>query len=390
MIRLKPPPLAAALAGALALSACDRGERGNTYAPPPPPEVIVANPAQREVVSYLTYTGVVEASETVELRARVSGFLESINFKPGQRVKKGELLFVIDKRAYIAAVEQAAAAVASQEAALEGAENDSRLARQLAEQRAGPEIDAIIKTARRDSVKADLAMAQANLSQARLNLEYCDVVSPIDGRISKNLIDVGNLVGRDSPTLLATIVQATPAFVSVDVSEADVLRIRRERERTGIAKTVEPGQVAPGVWRTVELALNDDPTFPVKGRIDYVEPQVNIQTGTLRVRTRFDNAEEWLLPGLFAKLRFPMSTQQAMLVPDAALLSDQQGRFAMVVNEKDEVEPRRVKIGVLDGSDRVVEEGLKPEDRVIVLGLLKARPGSKVAPKKQDQPAPGR
>jgi RND family efflux transporter MFP subunit len=187
------PPLLVLL---VALGACKHASDSNTYAPPPPPEVIVAQPVERDVTEYLTYTGVIDASERVELRARVAGFLESVNFRPGQAVKKGDVLFVIDQRQYAASVEQARAAVAAQEAALVGSENDARLARELADQRAGPEIDAIIKSARRDVVVADLAKAKAQLTEALLNLEYCEVTAPIDGRITENYVDIGNLVGR--------------------------------------------------------------------------------------------------------------------------------------------------------------------------------------------------
>lgn len=379
--------LAAAVTG---VHGCRHGNDENAYAPPPPPEVIVANPAEKEVTSYLTYTGVIEASETVELRARVQGFLERVNFTPGQRVKAGDVLFVIDKWQYAAAEERARAAVAAQEAALLGAENDARLARELADQRAGPEIDAIIKAARRDVVAADLAQAKAQLTEAQLNLGYCEVVAPIDGRISDNYVDIGNLVGRGETTLLAEIVRTAPVFVSVDVSEADVLRVRREREASGDLVGIEPGQIAPGVWRPAELSLADEDEFRFKGRVDYVDPRMNPETATLRLRTTYENKDEVLLPGLFARVRFPMATTKSLVVSEAALLSDQLGRYAMVVNDKDEVVQKRVKIGALDGDMRVVEEGLTAQDRVIVLGVLKARPGSKVSPKMQEPAAQGR
>lgn len=382
-------PVATLLLAVCAASGCKKGEEANKYVPPPPPEVIVARPAEQDVVAYLTYTGVVEASESVELRARVQGFLEKISFRPGQEVKKGDVLFEIDKRQYLAAVEQATANVQAQEAALVGAENDARLARELADQRAGPEIDAIIKLARRDVVKADVAKAKAELIEAQLNLDYCTVTAPIDGRITKNMVDAGNLVGRGEPTLLATIVQASPAFVSIDVSEADVLAVKRDSERSSGEK-VEPGQVSPGSWRPCELALAGESDFKSKGRVDYVAPELNRETGTLRIRTRYDNADGGLVPGFFSRVRFAMSSRKAIVVPEAALLSDQQGRFAMVVNDENAVEARRVQVGVLDGTMRVVESGLKPSDRVIVLGVLKARPGSKVTPKMQEPAADGR
>lgn len=377
------------LAAAAVVIGCEKSDDRNTYAPPPPPEVIVAAPTQRDVVTYVSFTGVIAASESVDLRARVQGFLEKIHFTPGQRVEKGDLLFQIDKRQYEAAVDRAKAAVESRTAALLGAENDARLARELADQRAGPEIDAIIKAARRDAIKGELAGAKAELADAELSLEYCDVTAPIDGRISKNYVDVGNLVGRGDPTLLAQIVQATPAYVSIDASEAEVLAVRRDRERTG-ARGQEAGQVAPGVWRPCELALADETEFTIKGHVDYVDPQMDRRTGTLNVRTKYENADEKLIPGLFARVRFPMSSAKAMLIPESALLTDQQGRYALVVNDRDEVEVKRVKIGVLDQNMRVVEGGLVADDRVIVLGVLKARPGSKVTPRTQKAVADAR
>lgn len=371
---------------ALAATGCKKEDK-NAYVPPPPPDVVVAAPVERDVVKYLTYTGVIEASETVELRARVQGFLEKVNFRAGQTVKKGDVLFVIDKRQYQSEVDQAQAQVRVQEARLVGAENDARLARELADQKAGPEIDAIIKAARRDAAKADVEQAKTVVEAAMLNLGYCEVVAPIDGRITKNYVDAGNLVGRGEPTLLATIVKSTPAFVSVDVSESDILTVRRDVEKAGGSKGTQPGQVAPEQWRPCELALGDESEFRTKGRVDYVEPQLNAATGTLRVRTRYENENLGLMPGLFARVRFPMSTSKAVLAPDAALLSDQLGRYALVVNQANEVEMRRVKVGGLEGQMRVVEEGLAPADRLVVLGVLKARPGSKVTPKTEAEAA---
>lgn len=381
------PRWTALLGTCLLIAGCKKGEDTNAYAPPPPPEVIVAHPAQREVVTYLTYTGTIEASESVDLRARVQGFLLKVNFQPGQRVHKGDLLFQIDKSEFQAAVERSEAAVTALKASLQGAESDARMARELADQRAGPEIDAITKAAKRDSIRGEIARAQAELAEAKLSLGYCDITAPIDGRITRNLVDAGNLVGRGEPTLLATVVQSTPSYVPVDVSESDVLAVRSELERTGEIGKGEPGQIGPGKWRPCALALADQTDFKIPGRVDYVEPQLNTDTGTLRVRTRFENTDEKLLAGYFARVRFPMSSSKQLVVPEAALLSDQQGRYAVIVNAKDEVEVKRVRIGALDGTMRVVDEGLSPEDRVIVLGVLKARPGSKVTPKAQE-PAP--
>jgi RND family efflux transporter MFP subunit len=392
---------------AVAAAGCKKEEK-NAFVPPPPPDVVVATPVERDVVRYVLYTGTIEASEKVELRARVQGFLEKINYEAGQKVKKGDLLFVIDKSQYQADlataqadVESAKASVVTaqaevqvQEALYVGADNDAKLARTLADQKAGPEIDAIIKAAKRDAVKADIEKAKASVETAKTNIEkakaivvtanlnlgYCDVTSPIDGRVTVNKVDVGNLVGRNEPTLLAEVVQGAPVYVSVDVSESDVLAIRRDNEKQGRPAGTEPGRVKPGEWRPCELALADETEFKVKGRVDYVDPEMNAATGTLRVRTLYENENATLLPGFFARIRFPLSSSKSFLIPDAALLSDQQGRYALVVGAGDVVEAKRVKVGLAEKDMRVVEEGLKADDRVIVLGVLKARPGSKVTP----------
>jgi len=361
----------------------------NAFAPPPPPKVTVGHPVQQNVTHYLEYTATVEAHQMVELRARVPGFLDAVQFKPGARVKQGDLLFVIDKRTYEAAVARADAQLASDQAALQGAESDAKIAEELASQRAGSEIDRIIKAARRDSARAAIAAAQAELARARLDLEFCEVRAPISGRITKNFVDVGNLVGQGLPTPLATLVEQKPVYVSVDVSESDLLNVRRERMKKDLS--LEPGQVAPGEWRPVELALGDSVEFSVRGKVDYVDPLLNAQTGTIRVRCVFDNEDEFLLPGMFVRLRFPMQDEAAVLAPDLALLSDQGGRYALVVDDHDEVQQRRVTVGPLDGTLRVVTTGLSVDDRLVVNGLLRARPGARVqAQEAAATKAPGR
>lgn len=359
------------------LTACK--PKTNTFAPPPPPEITVAHPVSRPVTRYFESTGSTEAFQSVELRARVAGFLEKVLFKPGAAVKKGDLLFVIDKRTYQASVDRAQAQVLADEAAYKAAESDARIAEELFAQRAGSEIDKINKIGRRDSAKAAIEASKATLNAAKLELEFCDVYAPIDGRITKNLVDVGNLVGASGQsTVLASIVSADPIYVSIDASEADLLTVRRARMAS--APGAEPGQVAPGQWRPVDLATADSDEFNVHGVIDYVDPSLNPQTGTIRIRTRFDNANGALLPGLFVRLRIFQDTAEALLAPDIALLADQNGRYALVVNDKDVVEVRRVKIGSLDGPMRVVTDGLAPTDRIVVNGVQQARPGLTVKP----------
>lgn len=351
--------------------------RTNVYAPPPPPEVTVAHPVRRPTKRYLEYTGTTEPFESVELRARVSGFLEQVSFKPGTEVKKGDLLFVIDRRTYQAALDRAQAQVLADEAAHKAAESDARIAEELAQKRAGSELDKLIKIGRRDAAQAALEASRAALASARLDLEFCEVRAPHDGRITKNLVDTGNLVGAGGqPTLLATLVRTRPLYVSVDASESDVLMVRRARMAR--MPGAEPGQIAPGVWRPVELATADTDEFTIHGRVDYVDPALNPQTGTIRVRCRFENEDDVLLPGLFVRLRVFLDEEEATLAPDIALLTDQSGRYALVVNDQGVVEVRHVKTGGLDGSLRVVLEGLSATDRMVVNGLQRARPGAAV------------
>ena len=360
-----------------ALSGCK--PKTNAFVPPPPPDVTVAHPIHRPVTRYVEYTGTTEAYQSVELRARVAGFLEQVLFKPGAAVKKGDLLFVIDKRTFQAAVNRAQAQVLADEAAYTAAESDARIAEELAAQRAGSEIDKITKIGRRDSAKAAIEANKAALESAKLDLGFCEVRAPIDGRITKNFVDVGNLVGAaGQPTVLATVVSARPNYVSVDASESDLMMGRQVQMAQGSG--TEPGQTAPGEWRPADVATADSDEFNVHGHVDYVDPSLNPQSGTIRIRCRFENENERLLPGMFVRLRIFLDTSDALVAPDIALLSDQTGRYALVVSDKDVVELRRVKVGSLDGTMRVVLEGLSPSDRLVVNGLQRARPGINVKP----------
>jgi RND family efflux transporter MFP subunit len=365
--------------GALTAAGIACKPKANAFVPPPPPEVTVTHPVRRSVTRYLEYTGTTEAYESVDLRARVPGFLEQVNFKPGGAVKRGDVLFVIDRRTYQATVDRAQSLVNENEAAFVAAASDARIAEELATQHAGSEIDKITKDGKRDAARAAVDAAKAALQSAKLDLEFCEVRAPIDGRITKNLIDVGNFVGSaGQPTVLATIVSSKPLYVSVDASESDLLNVRRAR--LAAAPDAEPGQSAVGVWRSVDLATANTDEFSVHGRVDYVDPALNAQSGTIRVRCRFENDDEFLIPGMFVRIRVLLDTGEATLVPDIALLTDQTGRFALVVNDKNVVEIRRVKIGTLDQTLRIVLDGLSSSERVVVNGLQRARPGVMVNP----------
>jgi RND family efflux transporter MFP subunit len=367
-------------ASAWALSGCKT--KTNAFAPPPPPEITVARPIHRPVTQYLEYTGNTEAYQSVELRARVPGFLKEVRFKPGAAVKKGDLLFVIDPRMYEDQARQAQADLENRKATLHLAELTLQRNAEAAKSAAVAQQEVDRAVAERDQSNAQLDLAEAALASAKLNVEFTQVRAPIDGRITKNMIDVGNLVGAaGQPTVLATIVSTHPIYVSVDASESDLLMGRRVAPQVPGA---EPGQIAPGQWRPADVATADSDEFNVHGHVDYVDPALNPQSGTIRARCRFENENELLLPGMFVRLRIPLDTSVAILAPDTALLSDQIGRYALVVNDKDTVELRRVKIGTLDGSMRVVLDGLWATDRFIVDGLQQARPGVTVKPTLKD------
>jgi RND family efflux transporter MFP subunit len=365
------------LPAALLLSFCVAGcEPSNQYVPPPPPDVTVARPVRRSVTTYLPYTGTTKAVESVDLRARVRGFLESIHFKPGDDVKKNDLLFVIDPKPFQAKVDQAAADLASKEAQLVNAESEYKRTLALYQRKVISEQEYIKARATRDAAKADVEAAKATLESVKLDLGYCRVTAPIDGQISRNLVDVGNLVGDGQATLLATIVQEDPIYAYLTVSESDLLRFRKQvndGKRVDYRKHPIP----------MGLGLANEEGYPHEGRVDYADPYVDPGTGTVQARAVFPNPEpRAIVPGLFVRLRVPLEERQdALLVPERALGADQGGRFVLVVNKEAVVERRGVTLGAAEGSLRVIEAGLEPHDLVVVNGLQRARPGAKVNPK---------
>ncbi len=362
--------VASAATAALVLTACEQ----NTFVPPPPPKVEVAAPLQKNITRFLDATGNTAAVKSVDLVARVQGFLQSIDYKDGAFVKEGTTLFTIEPETYKLKLEQAQAAEAGAQASLKQAEADYKRQVDLVQRQAVSQATLDTSTANRDNAQASLQQAQANTKIARVNYGYTNVTAPFDGIVTAHLVSIGELVGVASPTQLATIVALDPIYVNFNVSEQDVQRIRDEARRRGM--TVEDIKQLP-----VEIGLQTETGYPHKGRLDYVSPTLNQSTGTLAVRGILQNPDRKLLPGFFVRVRVPIEQQQnALLVPDTALGADQAGRYLLVVNGENVVEQRKVTTGQLDGELRVIETGLKPDDKVVVGGLLKAIPGQKVDP----------
>jgi RND family efflux transporter MFP subunit len=355
----------------------------NTFQPPPPPKVDVAAPVQRAITRYLEATGNTAPIKSVDLVARVQGFLQSIDYKDGSFVKQGTTLFTIEPETYKLKLDQAQAAQVGAEASLKQAEADFKRQSDLVARQAVSQATLDTSTSTRDNAQANLQQAQANTRIAEVNYGYTKVVAPFDGVVTAHLVSIGELVGAASPTQLATIVALDPIYVNFNVSEQDVLRVRAEARRRGLTAT--------DLTRLpIDVGLQTEDGYPHQGNLDYAAPTVNQSTGTLAVRGVIPNPDRVLLPGFFVRVRVPIDTQQdALLVPDTALGSDQGGRYLLVVNSDNVVEQRKVQTGQLEaGGMRVIESGLKPDDRVVIAGLLRAIPGQKVDPQLQKIESP--
>ena len=365
-----------AVVGCLALVALGACEQ-NTFVAPPPPKVDVALPVRQPITRYLEATGNTAPIKSVDLVARVQGFLQSIDYTDGDFVKEGQTLFTIEPETYKLKLEQAQAAEAGAQASLKQAQADFKRQSDLVARQAVSQATLENSTSARDNAQANLQQAQVNTKIAQVNYGYTRVTAPFNGVVSAHLVSVGELVGAASPTQLATIVALDPIYVNFNVSEQDVLRIRASAARRGL--TSADLKRVP-----IEVGLQTETGYPHSGRLDYASPTVNQSTGTLAVRGVIPNADRVLLPGYFVRVRVPVEKQaDALLVPDTSLGSDQGGRYVLVVTAANVVEQRKVKIGPRDNGLRVIESGLKPDDRVVIAGLLRVIPGEKVAPQLQ-------
>ncbi|MBM7484769.1 MULTISPECIES: efflux RND transporter periplasmic adaptor subunit [Bradyrhizobium] len=371
-----------ALAAAMAVAALAGCEDKNSFVAPPPPKVDVAAPVQRPVTRYVEATGNTAPIKNVDLVARVQGFLQSIDYQDGAFVKQGTQLFTIEPETYKLKLDQARAAEAGAQASVRQAEADYKRQAELVQRQAVSQATLDTSTSTRDNAQANLQQAEANTKLAQVNYGYTNVTAPFDGIVSAHMVSVGELVGVSSPTQLASIVAMDPIYVNFTVNEQDVLRIRAEAARRGL--TAADMKQFP-----IQVGLQTEAGYPHEGKLDYVAPTLTQSTGTLAVRGLVPNDKRVLLPGYFVRVRVPFTQEKdALLVPDTALGSDQGGRYLLVVNGDNVVEQRKVQIGPVDNGLRVIESGLKPEDRVVTAGLLRVIPGQKIDPQvtKIEQP----
>jgi RND family efflux transporter MFP subunit len=362
------------------LTACGQENR---YVAPPPPKVTVAFPAQQKVMRYREATGYAAAINTTNLVARVQGFLQQINYKDGDFVKAGDTLFVIEPEPYKLKLEQAEAAEAGAQATLKQTEADYERQTELSSRQVATKVALDNATANRDSAAARLKQAQVETKQAAINLGYTAVKAPFDGIVTARLVSQGELVGANGPTQLATIVQTNPIYVNFTINEQEALNIRADMRRLNI--TLAELKQFP-----IEVGLQTDQGYPYRGMLDYVSPSIDRATGTLAVRALLQNEKGVLVPGNFVRVRVGAPDERdSLLVPDVAIGSDQGGRYVLVVGKDDQVEQRKVTIGPRVGELRVIEGGLKADDRVVVAGILRAIPGQKVDPQLQALAAAG-
>jgi RND family efflux transporter MFP subunit len=347
-----------------------------------PVSVPVSHPVEREVTDHADFTARIAAVDSVDVRARVAGYLEKVNFQEGALVKTGDVLYEIDPREYQAQLDANKARVAQNEAALQLARANNQRFRALFKQNPGAVSQADLDRYQAEEAQAlaNLNLAKANLDTARLNLEWTKVTAPVSGRVSRTQVTVGNLVqsgDQGGGTLLTTLVSVDPMYAYFDVDEYTDQRVRKL-----IREGKFPFKSADEAVVPVSLGLATEEGFPHRGTINFADNQVNPKTGTLRVRGVFPNKDKVLTPGYFARVRVPVSPpHQALLVSERALDNDQGQTILYVVNAKNEVASRPVRLGQLHDGRRAIEDGLKPGERVIVNGLQQIRPGVTVEPK---------
>jgi len=359
----------------LILMGCgSKDETSATKVQMPVPNVKIAQPLSQAVTEWDDFTGRIEAISSVDIRARVSGYLEKVNFKAGEQVKKGDLLFQIDPKPFAAQLNFSEAELERAKAKHDLAKNDLERAKRLFSGKAISEEEHDARTKGSQETLAAVQSATANVATAKLNLEFTKIRAPIDGRIGRELITEGNLVGGGADaTLLTFIVSVDPVYVYVDVDERSALKYKRLAIQEG-------NRVGPV---PLQLAVSDEADFPHLGHIDYISPRADITTGTISLRGVLANPDGLLSPGFFARLQVRGSAPySALLIPDRAIATDQAQRFVWVVNQEQKVEYRKVLLGTHVGQLRVITEGLKADEWVVIEGIQKLMPSIKVSPER--------
>lgn len=374
--QLRPTMLASAVAALALLSGCGRSGAGDAHAsngPPPAPEVQVAEVALQAIRPWDEFNGRIEAVESVQLRSRVSGYIERIAFAEGQEVKKGQLLFVIDQRPYRASLASAQAQLERARAAAGLAQTQDQRARQLVAENAVSREEADTRAATLAQATAQVRAAEAELAIARLQLDFTEVRAPITGRASRALLTVGNMAQADQ-SVLTTLVSQDPVYVYFDADEHSFLRY----QKAGLA----------GQGRAVRIALVGDGGFAHTGTLDFSDNQLQPGTGTMRLRARLANPERTLTPGLFARVQMQSGPQrqeaepQALLIDDKAVLTDQDRKYVYVVGEGNLAERRDLTLGRMVDGRRLVEKGLAAGDRLVVGGVQRIYyPGMPINPR---------
>lgn len=342
-----------------------------------PPEVEVCRPVVRQVTDYEEFPGRLDAYRAVEVRARVSGFLQQVFFQEGAEVKEGDKLFEIDPRTYQADYDRSLANIALAEAHLARLSADFNRAKELLPRNAISKSDYDLALGDQREAEATLKVAEAARRVARLNLDFTVVTAPIGGRISRQMIDPGNMVKADE-TPLTTIVALDPVYAYFDINERTLLRIRR---------LIEAGKLSTDQENNtrVLLGLADETGFPHDGKVNFSDNRVDAMTGTLRLRGVFPNAKRLFSPGMFARIRLPIGdAHEALLLAEQAILSDQGQKFVYVVDGEGKASYRRIEVGSLHDGYRVIEDGLKQDERVVYSGVQKIRKGAKVKAKDVD------
>jgi RND family efflux transporter MFP subunit len=354
--------------------------------PPPPPEVVVSQPVQREIVEWDEYTGRLEAVDSVEVRPRVGGYLQSIHFTDGSMVDKGSLLFQIDPRPYEATLRHAQADLRLAQTRLELAHKNAARADKLLQSRAISQEEADIRESNVRQAEASVAEAQAAVDAASLDVEFTRVTAPIAGRVSRKMVTEGNLVNGGpgtQGTLLTTIVSLDPIYVYFDADERAYLKYHRLAE-SGLRPSSRDYR------NPVEIGLADEEGFPREGHMDFVDNQLDEGTGTIVGRAVVDNSDGLLSPGLFVRIRLPGSgLYDAILVPAEAILTDQAQRYVFVVGADDKAQYRQVETGPLIDGMRVVRDGVKADDWIVVSGMQRVRPDIVVKPTRQQADGDG-